>query len=494
MKKKLALLITASAVTSLAIAAIALSPKALNKAVKGDPSYTMVLNGDTDVVNTGDGILYQANIKGNKIDFVGYSPSGGALGSIKYTTYGNGAYFGLVYNRSIINGFTSLRVEYGGTQLYYVFTEFLMQDMRLNGANRLDSGVTYNVPAGCGYFLIYTSSSNMSGIDRIEITYSCQGNLDEQMIFNKNSSMGGARSVAKRTTLENDYVELENNPTRYTNNYSTGKHEGHTNNDSWYRWNGKYFANSDQLGTEFTFGMTIMGEYDSFLDDSQYFHYNVWPQFTYGNENDRPWLQTYIGNDNYEPLGKDHALRPTDPYTKESYEGRFFTTYDFVSAGHYNIWDDNAKADLKDNGEVLHFASEQDAQDYIDALGLADPSYLEIYEDGSYQFLDPDTTYIPDPNNNLTMREAYNRTILPFWFLKFHVYLTNENIPVCDIYINNMLIYAEQELFENYDTVNTPSISIYTLPMHLVNYGINIDADPADSYTGCFTYPRLITA
>ena len=306
--------------------------------------------------------------------------------------------------------------------------------------------------------------------------------------------MGGARSVSSKVVLEDSFVELTNNPTKYNNNYSQGKHEGHANNDSWYRWNGQYFANSEQLGTEFTFGMTIMGEFSSWCDQSQYFHYNVWPQFTYGNANDRPWVQTYIGNDNYEPLGADHRLRPSDPYAQNSFEGRFFTTYDFVSYGYFCIWDSVAEKDLKDNGgNVLHFATEEAAQDYIDELALQDSSHLEIYEDGTYEFLDPDTTMIPDPNHDLTMREAYNYVTLPFWFLKFHVYLNNNNVAVCDIYINGLLIYAEQELFDNYDTVNTPSISIYTLPMHLVNYGVDTDANPADKYSGVFTYPRLIT-
>ncbi len=448
MKKKLVLLITTSAATSLAIAALALSPKLLNsKKVKGDPSYTMVIDGGTQFESIDEGIVSQATIKGNKIDFVGFSKSGGSVGSISSQVLSGTGLYGLVYNRSIINGFTSLKVVYGGVPLYYTFTEFLMEDMSLNGANTVISGQTYNVPAGCGYFMLYNPTDQLAGIDRIEITYACQGDLDAQMIFNKESDMGGARSLAGKTVLEDSYVELTNNPTRYTNNYSQGKHEGHTNNDSWYRWNGRYFANSANLGTEFTFGMTIMGEYSSWCDESQYFHYNVWPQFTYGNANDRPWLQTYIGNDNYEPLGKDHALRPDDPYVQHSYEGRFFTDY--------------------------------------------------VYEDGDWVFANPDTHYIPDPNHHLTLREAYNWTTLPFWFLKFHVYLTEvdevQNVPVCDVYINGLLIYEQVELFDNYDTVNTPSISIYTMPMHLVNYGVDIDATPAEAYTGCFTYPRLIT-
>ena len=332
-----------------------------------------------------------------------------------------------------------------------------MEDLNFNGADQLVSGTTYNVPAGCGYFLLYNYENGMAGINEIEITYSCQRNLDSQMIFNKNSQMGGARSLAGKTVLEDSYVELTNNPTVNTNNYSRGNHVTQDHDDSWYRWNGRYFAYSENLGTEFTFGMTILGEYSSWCDPSQYFHYNVWPQFSYGNASDRPWLQTYIGNDNYEPLGAEHALFPSDPYVSHTYEGRFFTDY--------------------------------------------------IEENGDYVFADPDTHYIPDPNHHLTFREAYNWVTVPAWFLKFHVYLTTieeedeehnptqrENIPVCDVYINGLLIYEQVELFYNYDSDNTPSISIYTLPMHLVNYGTDVNATPADAYSGTFTYPRLITA
>ena len=454
MKKKLALLITTGATTTLAIAALAFSPKLLNnKKVKGDQSYTMVLDANSKVVTKDGGILNQITIKNNKFDMIGYTPAEGELGVFKQTTYSGVTYHGLIYNRSIINGLTSVKVEYYGESPRILFTKFLMEDMDFVSTTLVNSGISYYAPAGCGYFTIIRNGSNPVTITKIEVTYACQGNLDNQMIFNKNSTMGGARSLAKTTNLEDSFVELENNPTRYTNNYSQGKHEGHTNNDSWYRFNGRYFANSGQLGTEFTFGMTVIGEYSAMVDQSKNFHYNVWPQFDYGNANDRPWLQTYIGNDNYEPLGAANALHPDDPYAQFSYPGRFFGDYVYSA----------------ENG---------------------------------WHFQDPDTNNIP--GRNKTYREAFEEYNLPFWFLKFHVYLTTieeeedgnpvyrNNVPVCDIYINNMLIYAEQEMFDDYDTVNTPSISIYTMPMHLINYGVDADGTPDNSYTGCFTYPRLI--
>ncbi len=448
MKKKVGLIVTTAAVTSLAIAALVFAPKLAKQVVKGDDSYTMLIDGSTEIVEKETGVLYQATIKENVFDFVGYTPVEGKVGSFKLTYFGGEGYHGMIYNRSIINGLTSLKVTYTGDTLLYIFTSFLMEDVDLIDYEPLVSGNTYTAPAGAGYFVIVRNGSAVATIDEIEITYACQGNLDAEMLYNRTSSLGNARSAAKKVTFSDSYLELENNPTATTNNYSTGSHGG--NADSWYRWNGKYFPKSQNLGTDFTFAMTIMGEYSRMIDESKFFHYNVWPQFGWMNgdtnmANNNSYAQIYIGNDNYEPLGKDHALHPSDPYVDESYTGRFFTDY-----GWYN---------------------------------------------DTWMFANPDTTYL---KNGLTMRQAYEEYNLPFWFVKFHVYLDTvdeqANTPVCDIYINNMLIIEQQEIFDTYDYVNTPTIFINTLPMHLVNYGIDAAGTPGESYTGCFTYPRLITA
>ena len=71
-----------------------------------------------------------------------------------------------------------------------------------------------------------------------------------------------------------------------------------------------------------------------------------------------------------------------------------------------------------------------------------------------------------------------------------NVYLEDNN-PVCDVSINGFKLFS-QEIFEDYDTVNKPSLVIHSFPMHVVNYGVDIEGNPADSYTGCFTYPRII--
>ena len=91
----------------------------------------------------------------------------------------------------------------------------------------------------------------------------------------------------------------------------------------------------------------------------------------------------------------------------------------------------------------------------------------------------------------MTFRDAYEAFNMPFWYLKFHVYLNDQNDAWCDITINGMLVYSTY-IFDDYDTVNTPSIHIHTMPMHVVNYGVDAEGNPAASYKGWFTYPRLI--
>ena len=443
-KKKLIIAATAS-IFSLGVAVFAVA-QTYDEQYAGyadNQSYTIKLNSTSGVQSKEGGLFHQIDIRNNKFDMVGWSDQGGNFGSIKKATHGvdNFVYNGMIYNRSAINGFESLKVTFTGGSLHYVFTDFLMENMDFNGA-ALTSGTAVEVPAGKAYFIVYNESETSTNIDSLEITYECDGTIDSQMIYNKNTTLGGARSVSKTTTREDSYITLENNPTKYTNNYSRGNHVSKAHDDSWYRWNGRYFTASEELGTDFTFAMTIMGEYGSMTDATKNFHYNVWPQFSYGNKNDEPWVQTYIGNDNYEPLGSAGALLP-DSHTTYTYQGRFFGDYVQVGPGAYD-WD------------------------------FGNPDEMTLKDD-------PTTT----------LRQAYERYNLPFWFLKFHVYLDGDNDPKIDITINGMLVYQDW-IFSNYDTVNTPDIYITTLPMHLINYGVDAEGNPDNSYTGSFTYPRLI--
>lgn len=460
-------------------------------------TYDIVIDSKSDYSfeSVDDGYLHQMEVGDQVLDAIGYESSESSLGSIKKVTYGAYTFNGMVYNRSLINGLDKLCVTYSGGTLQYIFSEYLMQDMNFDEKtnNNVESGKALDVPLGTGYFVFYNKSETPITIESVKIKMSEEKVFDSKMVFNEETDLGNARSAAKAVNKYDSYIQLENNPTKYTNNYSTGKHEGHSNNDSWYRWNGKFFRDSDNLGTNFKLGMTVIGNLSQVVDESKYFHYAVWPQMGWRDGEDvlhstnEDYVQTYIGNDNYEPLGKDKALRPSDPYVAQSYEGRFYTDYGFISAGYWCVWNNATNKDVKDsNNDVLHFESEDAATAFIDTQ--ENKADLEAYEDGEYKFLDPDVTKTMD--GKYTYRQAYEKYNLPFWFIEFDFSLNEKDMPVCDIYINGFHLF-QQEVLADYDTVNKPGLQIHTMPMHLVNYG-DAEGNPGPSYTGCFTYPRLM--
>lgn len=480
MKKKVVLVLTSASTLTMGALAMFIVPKMNESAKANPPTYTISLDSSVNLVEKDKGYLHQASVKNNKFDVIGYGANAEGFCTIAKQSHDltthtgvksdEFTFEGMVYNRSVINGFTSLTVTFSGGSLYYKLTDFLMEDMNFSDTSHpLTSGTEVSVNGGEAYFVVYTQSTTPVAIESIDIEYECNGNIDGEMIYNKNTSLGGARSVSKRFTKEDSFIELENNPTLNTNNHSTGydtdPKEAHDNPDeahpdAWFRWNGRFFTDSGVLGTEFTFGMTIIGNISQVLDETDYFHYAVWPQFSYGATKwdakkekyvpyDEQWIQTYIGNDNYEPLGKDHAPYPDD-YTDYTYTGRFY--------GKYDSYDENWNVDY--------------------SLG-----------DEGWKFADPDQVKIA--GGGKTLREAYKEHPLPFWYLEFHVYLDEDNDPKCDISINGRLIYSEW-IFYDYDKVNKPSIYITTFPMHLINYGQDDSELPRGSYVGTFTYPRLI--
>ena len=451
MKKKLVALVASFSVLSICAAAVGVSLAKKADSVKGTlPLQSMTLDSASDVYEIDSGVAHQVNIKNNKFDIVGYQAVASKFGSIKKATYGSYDYNGMIYNRSVINGFEYLTVNFTGGNLYYTFTDFLMEDMSFDQSNQLTSGTSV-AAGGKAYFVVYNSSTTPVEIESLTVEYTCDSSIDDEMIFNKNSTTGGARSLAKVREYEDSFVKLTNNPYKYYNNYSVGEHVKEGVADSWYRWNGIYFAKSKGFtGGEFTFGMTIVGDYSRMVDESKVFHYGVWPQFNYvdstGDDKAGSYIMTYIGNDNYEPFPND-PLHPSDPYVSESYSGRFFSDY-----GWY---------------------------------------------DGKWKFPNPDATTIAD--GATTFREAYERYNLPFWYIEFHVYfdlVNSPDSPVCTTYINGMEMFTS-ELFYNYDMVNKPDIYIQTLPLHVVNYGITADGTrgeniDGEAYSGTFTYPRVI--
>ena len=464
---------------------------------KDETKYDVDLNSKAFVTEKEEGILHEVKYNEYVIDLLGYSSNEGKLGSLKKATYNGVTYNGMAYNRSLIGNLEKIRVDFSGGDLQYVFTEFLMEDMNFDSktGNKFESGKPVDVPEGKCYFVIYTKSTTPVKIDSLKLKLKDQ-DFDAKKVFEVNSEtvLGGARSASKKYTITDSFIEMENNPLDYNNNYSQGKTHGHTNNDSWYRWNGQYLSNSIALGSEFSFGMTIGGEFGRMVDSSKLFHYGVWPQFGYRDSENQlistnnNYVQTYIGNDNYEPRGYENPVHPDDDYVFESYSGRFFTNYGLPEDDQYfYIWDWTANEDIQEAGVPKQFETEVEAIEYRTTNLGGNSSRYEIYQ--NWQFLNPDTEHIVDGSK--TFREAYQAFTLPFWFVRFDVHLDSDSNPICDVSINGFKLFT-QDIFEGkYDKANNPGLEIKTLPMHIVNYG-NEDGTAQDSYTGIFTLPRLI--
>ena len=499
MKKKLLLITSTVSVGVIGALMLTLSPRMQGAIVQGDLAYEITLDDKSAVASADSGKLHRVTIKENMFDLIGWTNEGEGLGSIKKAACGDFIYNGMIYNRSLINGFNSLTVTFTGGTLYYVFTDFLMEDMTFSGHSTLVSGEPV-AASNKAYFVVYNKSETPVNIESLKVNYSCNYSIDDSLIYKKSDlvgHLGGARSNAKSYTLKDNLIEMENNPTKTQNNYSVGKTGGHEYNDSWYRWNGQYLPLSKDLGTDFTFGMTIIGDFDRVVDTSKNFHYGVWPQFTFGNTTEErkenaEYEMIYIGNDNYEPLGKDHALHPSDPYIGESYAGRFFTKYEAPLDATWYVYDETTDDYYKDGGVYKTFSSKQAARDFIKTLPLARQEELGAYT-WDATFYDPDETNVIGSSTKL--RDAYAAYDLPFWFVKFVVHMEDNGngdvVPFCDSYINGFHIVSS-EIFYKYDTVNNPSVKLQSLPLHIVNYGIDAEGNPDASYHGTFTYPRLI--
>ena len=128
---------------------------------------------------------------------IGWTAVDGKLGSIKKQTSNSFEYKGMVYNRSLINGFKSFTVNYSGAELYYTLTNYLMEDMSFDRFRSVTSGEPIEVPNNEGYFIIYNDDYDFgSEIESITIEYDCDASIDAEMIFNKNSTLKSARSTS----------------------------------------------------------------------------------------------------------------------------------------------------------------------------------------------------------------------------------------------------------------------------------------------------------
>ena len=449
MNKKALCIFSLCAIASLSVSGLLVFGQEIRNANLADPiEYTMVLDSTAEIVEKDNGYLHQTVYKNNTIDLIGYDENNSGFATISQKTYGNAVtYRGMIYNRAIINGLKSIKITYSGDALHYVFTEYLMEDMDFaeNASNLITSGEDILANVKDGYFLVYTSGS--TDITSMSIKYACDNSLGSTMIFNKNSTLAYARSTPTSTTTTDSYLEQVNRPS-VANNYSPGETIKSGRSDTWYRWNGRCFKNSGVMGKQFDFQTTIMGNISQVIDPDNYFNFSVWPHFTCASDDD--WQQVYVGNDNYEPLGKDSPDKVhTDHYADFSYSGRFITAY---------VYDD-------------------------------------IEDD--YVFADPDNTYVMG-STTTTLRDAYDAYTLPFWNIRFSVHTENDgehDRAYCDVYVNGFKIdtadlfhYTEGNAEYWYDGTD---LTISELHMHCVNYG-NPDGSAKAPYQGMFTYPRLM--
>ena len=443
-------LLAASIVGALTLgtaAAIVIANNGTLKLLTRATGSQLVLDKNAELVSEDQGYYHSLTIRNNEFDFLGWSSATNKLGNIKKKNYNNVFdYNGMVYNRTAINGFTSLTVKFSGANLYYTLTDYLMEDMNFNKSNQVTSNTAINVLNNEAYFILYTDDTNTGvDIESITVDYKCDGSIDSQMIFNENSTLGGARSMPKETVLTSSFLLEENNPTYY-HNYSSGSYNGH--DKTWYRWNGRRFDNSANLGGNFELHTTILGNISQAVNHysdawNNYFNYSVWPEYWIidGETTYKDWDYTYIGNDNYEPLGKDDPNRiNTDTYGDYSYAGRFITTYTDIGGG-------------------------------------------------TWEFTDPDNNYIPN-SSTVTYRDLYERYNLPYWHLCFKITSdTTTRLVRSQVYVNNVLVSDSPDFYDKYD--GDEIVKINTYHMHCVNYGQAKDV-AANSYKGVFTYPRIV--
>ncbi len=416
--------------------------------VRSLDEYHMIFDSSCSVVSKDSGYYHQAEIKNNKIDIIGYSASSGNFVSIKQATYGEGdnavTYPGMIYNRSIINGFTGLTVNYSGATLLYSFSEYLMEDMTYDTSHTIISGTKIVPPADSYYFIIWNNSTSLANISSIQLDYECDASGDSSMIFNKSFVLQGARSFGQNRVKEDSFLEFDNNPTKYQNNYSAynAKHGDHKNYDEWYRWNGVRMDDSRLLGTHFELHTTIIGNISQMIDPDNYFHFAPWPEFEMegATKETGGYVMTYIGNDNYEPLGHDSPDRiKTNSYGDESWAGRFYTIYG-----------------------------------YDESLG-------------DWAFFDPDTHYVLN-NPLIAYRQAFEMYKLPFWHVVFVV-----DGDDCDVYINNFHIQSTYIFGTDNDgqpLYHGENLYVRYFQFHAVNFSHAAETD-GTPYHACYTYPRV---
>lgn len=356
---------------------------------------------------------------------------------------------GTLMNLTVINGLKNIKVTFSGTDSLFInATKTIFEDYSMNPLNALTSGVSFALPSDTGYLMILTDSTAGISISDFEICFSCSHEVDAFFASAGNNTVGYARSVPKSYTINHSFILEETNPTATSNNYAHGTDINHPHDYSWYRWNGIHLQNASGTIAEPNYDGSPFGNFTSshfevqvtafidpavFYDSSKFFCLAPWIHLrgvdhAIINDGDQSYMQSYIGSDNYDPIGginTDHG---------STYRNRFFTNY---------AWDTGA---------------------------------------GTWQFQNPDTTtVIGDPATSL--REAYERINLPFWNVRFVV-----NGNDYSVYINGLKTYEEIGAF--YETYTDQQYTIHQFCLQAVNYGDGVGG-LLPSYQFAYSMPQI---
>lgn len=358
---------------------------------------------------------------------------------------------GVLMNTTVINGIAKVKATFSGSgNLYAIVTETLFERFTPVAGDLLTSGVAKEYATVGGYLMILTDSLTSIAIDSLEIHFFCNHDNDGAFFFEPGVNVyAGARSLGANVVVGHSGVSFKTNPTDTTNNYSGETAiPPATYPNAWYRWNGVTMRNyggsletpdysTTRFGnfwsSSFEVSVTAFVDPSVFYDTSEWFCVAPWMSLSNSGSprTSRTYLQTYIGNDNYDPLGNVNTLH--EPY----WAGRFFTNYTYDA--------------------------------------------LDEYPD-QYIFQDPDTvTVIDDPTT--TLREAYEAINLPFFNVVFQI-----SGNTYKIFINGFWVYTDTILA----TYTDETFSLETFELQAVNYGY-ADGSPKAGYAVTYSNPVVKT-
>ena len=381
----------------------------------------------------------------------------------------------ILMNFTVANGLLGVAVNYtgGDAPLYALYSATAFEDFTPTAADEIptgEDGLPSADPSNCGYFLLMTYSATDIVIEDLTVYYYYQREIEGDFYYQGNwegtetlNHYTGARSAGNLFGYKpsQDGFQFMTNPTIDTNNYSPGTTPPHSDHpDAWYRWNGVSIRNyewDDVLEEKdysttpkgtftsnyFEVITTVMVDYDVFYNSAAWFHVCPWVGLATANHQVLPdiggyaYMQSYIGNDNYDPIGgiKDR---------NDTYRGRFFSNYV--------------------------------AGDFPGGYGFADPDVATVIGD-----------------SETTLREAYEAINLPIFNVRYAV-----DGNSFDLYINGFHIYHEDEAFYLAANYTDQEYCIETIEFHGVNYGDGNDSDgegpdtiatPLSGYLVSYTNP-----